>query len=142
MRYTMIILALLALAGCTRESADYAAPEQPSSVTEGSGTMAPGMDAASSSPTAGTSHAVHLVDYEIHMPQEFAAGRVVFNVENGGKEEHAFEVEGNGVHQETEVLTAGNRTTMEVNLAPGTYKVYCPVGDHEEKGMTTTITVR
>jgi uncharacterized cupredoxin-like copper-binding protein len=141
MRYTMIIMAVLALGGCTRESADYAAPQQPASTTDG-GTVVPGSGVAPTSPAAGPSHAVHLVDYEIHMPQELPAGRLVFNVENGGKEDHAFEVEGNGVHQETEVLTAGNRTTMEVNLAPGTYKVYCPVGDHAEKGMSTTITVR
>ena len=30
---------------------------------------------------------------------------------------------------------------LKVALQPGEYKVYCPVGSHEEKGMTTTLKV-
>lgn len=29
-----------------------------------------------------------------------------------------------------------------LNLTPGTWEVYCPVGDHEERGMRLEPTVR
>ena len=35
----------------------------------------------------------------------------------------------------------GESTLLEVNLDPGIYKLYCPVGDHEERGMVGTVTV-
>lgn len=91
---------------------------------------------------AGPVQEVHLIEYEIHMPQALPAGRLAFNVENGGKEDHAFEIEGNGVHQQTNVLKRGDTTALEVNLAPGTYTVYCPVDGHKDKGMRRTLTVR
>ena len=85
---------------------------------------------------------VHLIEYQIHMPESVPAGRIAFNVENGGKEDHGFEIEGNGVHQQTIVLKRGDTTALEVNLPPGTYTVYCPVKGHAEKGMKKTLTVR
>lgn len=85
---------------------------------------------------------VHLIEYEIHMPETVPAGRVAFNVENGGKEDHAFEIEGNGVHQQTQVLKRGDTTALEVNLTPGTYTIYCPVDGHKGKGMRKTVTVQ
>jgi hypothetical protein len=85
---------------------------------------------------------VHLIEYQIHMPNTLPAGRLAFNVENGGKEDHAFEIEGNGVHQQTTVLKRGDTTALEVTLPPGTYTVYCPVDGHKDKGMRTTVTVK
>jgi uncharacterized cupredoxin-like copper-binding protein len=85
---------------------------------------------------------VHLIEYQIHMPQSVPAGKLAFNVENGGKEDHAFEIEGNGVHQQTTVLKRGDTTALEVDLKPGTYTVYCPVDGHKDKGMKTTLVVK
>lgn len=85
---------------------------------------------------------VHLIEYAIHMPDTVPAGRISFNVENGGKEKHAFEVEGNGVRQKTEELTRGNTAALSVDLKPGTYTVYCPVEGHAAKGMKRTLVVR
>lgn len=85
---------------------------------------------------------VHLIEYQIHMPDSLPAGKIAFNVENGGKEDHAFEVEGNGVHQQTTVLKRGDTTALEVNLPPGTYTIYCPVDGHADKGMRKTVTVK
>jgi len=31
---------------------------------------------------------------------------------------------------------------MSVDLSPGSYEVYCPVADHESRGMQTNLTVR
>ena len=85
---------------------------------------------------------VHLIEYAIHMPATLSAGKVAFNVENGGKEDHAFEIEGNGIEAKTNTLPRGNSESLEVDLRPGTYTVYCPVKDHAKRGMKTTITVR
>jgi hypothetical protein len=85
---------------------------------------------------------VHLIEYQIHMPANVAAGKLAFNIENGGKDDHAFEIEGNGVHQQSVVLKRGDTTALEVNLPPGTYTVYCPVDGHKDKGMKTTLVVK
>jgi uncharacterized cupredoxin-like copper-binding protein len=69
-------------------------------------------------------------------------GTYVFRAVNSGRDEHALEIEGEGIEEETEEIPPGESTELEVNLDPGTYKLYCPVGNHEERGMTGTIIVR
>ena len=78
----------------------------------------------------------------IFISETLRAGRVAFNVENGGKEDHAFEIEGNGIEQKSEILSRGNSASLEVDLKPGTYTVYCPVPGHADKGMKKTVTVK
>jgi len=39
-------------------------------------------------------------------------------------------------------LPRGDSASLEVNLKPGTYTVYCPVKDHKTRGMRTMVTVR
>lgn len=105
--------------------------------------VAPERDDPAGSPSVALpTQEVHLIEYQIHMPKQVSAGRLAFNVENGGKEDHAFEIEGNGVHQQTTVLKRGDTTALEVNLKPGTYTVYCPVNGHKDKGMKTTLVVK
>ena len=74
-----------------------------------------------------------------------SAGRVVFHVMNEGRYEHALEVEGGGEEKETDKIRPGGTATLEVDLKAGSYKLYCPVDDahgkHEQRGMTTTVTV-
>jgi hypothetical protein len=107
------------------------------------GVRGPEKDAPSSSPTAAApTQEVHLIEYAIHMPATLPPGRVAFNIENGGKEEHAFVIRGNGIEQKSDPLTRGNTTSLEVELQPGTYTIWCPVKDHAQKGMKTTVTVR
>jgi uncharacterized cupredoxin-like copper-binding protein len=121
-------------------------PRTESATTETSAmnpVLPPERDDPAGRPTAAAAtQEVHLIEYQIHMPQSLPAGRLAFNVENGGKEDHAFEIEGNGVHQQTTVLKRGDTTALEVNLAPGTYTVYCPVDGHKDKGMKTTLVVK
>ena len=93
--------------------------------------------------SAVTDQAVQLIEYEIRMPQTLPAGKRAFHVVNAGKEIHSFEIEGNGVHARLpSELSAGGEAHYAVDLAPGTYTVYCPVKDHKQRGMTTTITVQ
>jgi glucose/arabinose dehydrogenase/uncharacterized cupredoxin-like copper-binding protein len=85
---------------------------------------------------------VSLVDGAIGMPDSLPAGPTVFEVTNNGTVEHNFEIEGQGIEQEFETdLQPGEIRTMEINLLPGEYEVYCPVGDHREHGMELTLTV-
>ena len=70
------------------------------------------------------------------------AGTVTFTVTNNGKIDHAFEVEGQGVEEETETIAPGESAELTVDLTEsGSYEIYCPIDDHREKGMEGTLTV-
>jgi plastocyanin len=71
------------------------------------------------------------------------AGPVSFTVTNGGSIPHAFEVEGNGTEKETSLIQPGASATLTLTLAPGTYEIYCPVGQdsHKKLGMDTHLKV-
>ena len=69
------------------------------------------------------------------------AGEITFVLTNDGDSPHALEIEGNGVEEESETVDPGETTRLTVDLDEGRYEVYCPVGDHEDGGMTGTLTV-
>ncbi len=68
------------------------------------------------------------------------AGSVTIKLVNESDVPHAVEVEGNGVEEESETITA-SQTELSVDLEPGEYTYYCPVGDHRAGGMEGTLTV-
>ena len=157
MRTVVFLSALLLLVSCQRETPDVSqnTPSQSSTTTDATpqatesnaSTMNPIIPPETDNPAerptpASPTQEVHLIEYAIHMPDTLPAGRTAFNVENGGKETHAFEIEGNGIEQKTNELTRGNTASLEVELKPGTYTIYCPVKDHAQKGMKKTLTVR
>jgi uncharacterized cupredoxin-like copper-binding protein len=69
------------------------------------------------------------------------AGPYEFHVVNKGSVGHALEIEGQGIEEETEVLGPGEEAMVTVELEEGSYELYCPVGDHEDRGMTGRIGV-
>jgi plastocyanin len=69
-----------------------------------------------------------------------AAGSVTIKLVNESDVPHAVEVEGNGVEEESETITAGE-TELTVDLEAGEYVFYCPVGQHRQNGMEGTLTV-
>jgi Cupredoxin-like domain len=156
MRTALFLVSILLLAACksdspgdlsqetpSQSSNDTATPPQMAEPSTMNPTHAPDTHTPGNAPTpASPTQEVHLIEYAIHMPDTLPAGRVAFNVENGGKETHAFEIEGNGIEQKTNELTRGNTASLEVDLKPGTYTIYCPVDGHAEKGMKKTVTVR
>ena len=155
MRVAFALALLLACAACGRDETvrmTESTPSQSSTAAGGpensppastTGVVAPEKDEPASSPTASSpTQEVHLIEYAIHMPAALNAGKVAFNVENGGKEDHGFAIQGNGIEQKTGTLTAGNSAALEVELRPGTYTIWCPVKDHAQKGMKTTVTVK
>ena len=73
-----------------------------------------------------------------------SAGRDTFNLRNIGQFPHNLHIEGNGVSTDVKPdgpVTGGQTFSGSVTLAPGTYDIWCPVGNHREMGMVGTLTV-
>jgi uncharacterized cupredoxin-like copper-binding protein len=68
-------------------------------------------------------------------------GTYSFDFKNDGQAEHALEIEGNGVEAKTETIGAGESASVTVDLQPGTYTMFCPVGNHRDLGMEGQISV-
>lgn len=85
---------------------------------------------------------VRLVDYRIDMPSSLRAGTYTFVIEQAGNHPHALAIQGAGVDEESDTIEPGGRPEeMTVTLRPGTYEVWCPVGNHRAMGMELTLTV-
>lgn len=120
--------------------------------TAATGTAGPGTATrATATNTAGGTAAgaadrnvhVTLAEYRIEMPDTLPPGPVTFHVVNSGRQEHNFEIEGQGIEKKLDSnLQAGETGTLNVDLQRGPYKIYCPVGDHEQRGMTRQLTVQ
>jgi uncharacterized cupredoxin-like copper-binding protein len=93
--------------------------------------------------TAKGSVEVKLTEYKIEMPASVRAGATTFKVTNTGEETHGFEIEGNGIEKALKPrLKKGESGSLQVDLKPGTYKVYCPVLGHKRRGMSLDLTVK
>jgi uncharacterized cupredoxin-like copper-binding protein len=93
--------------------------------------------------TAKDSVEVKLTEYKIEMPASVRAGATRFKVTNTGDETHGFEIEGNGIEKALKPrLKKGESGSLQVDLKPGTYKVYCPVRGHKRRGMSLDLTVK
>jgi hypothetical protein len=81
---------------------------------------------------------VSLTDGSIAVrPRMVARGKIGLEVVNDGALEHGLHVVGPGVDEQSdEFLTPGQRRMMWLDLAPGTFRVSCPDGDHAERGMS------
>jgi plastocyanin len=130
------------------EDTGVSSPDATISALEG--TLTPAATEPSQPPDAATATAVPaatptevgLTEYQIEMPTSLSAGAQTFRVTNNGTMGHNFEVEGQGIEEAFETdLRAGETRTMQLNLEPGTYEVYCPVGNHREQGMEIQLTV-
>jgi uncharacterized cupredoxin-like copper-binding protein len=87
---------------------------------------------------------VRLSEWKVELSEQtIAAGTVRFVVTNAGSIAHGFEVEGRGVEKEIETIQPGASDTVTLALKPGSYELYCPVGEdsHKKLGMDTHIRV-
>ena len=69
-------------------------------------------------------------------------GTYVFRAVNSGDTDHALEVEGEGIEEETEEIEPGQSAELRVTLKAGSYELYCPVDGHAEQGMEGKLTVK
>lgn len=85
---------------------------------------------------------VGLVEFDILMPEELPAGPTEFTITNEGSRRHNFRIEGPGVSEGFDTnLTPGETRTLQVDLEPGTYDVWCPIPGHRSLGMELELTV-
>jgi plastocyanin len=131
---TALLVATALIAGCGDDEDEQPAstpetPQEAPATEEGGG----GETVAVSSPADGS---LKFDQAELTAP----AGKVTFTYSNPSQVPHAFEVEGNGVEEETDTITDGE-ASITVNLKPGKYTYYCPVGSHQQAGMEGTLTV-
>jgi plastocyanin len=71
------------------------------------------------------------------------AGVVTFNLTNVDSRRHDMVIEMNGTFLESEIYGAGEGGVWETTLdQPGTYRFWCEVDDHADRGMVGTITVQ
>lgn len=85
-----------------------------------------------------------LSEWKVELSQgTITAGSVTFIVTNAGSIPHALEIEGQGIEQESPVIQPGATATLTLTLKPGSYEVYCPVGNdsHKKLGMETDLKV-
>jgi uncharacterized cupredoxin-like copper-binding protein len=145
MKFIRVVLASVVLLqfSCRREEPVSGTTTVSDTGTTIAVTETPATDTAAAPLTQGPV-GVTLAEYRIEMPDTLAAGSLTFEVTNSGARRHNFEIEGAGIEQKLERdLESGETATLQIDLVPGTYRVYCPVGDHaEEHGMSRQLTVR
>jgi hypothetical protein len=85
---------------------------------------------------------VALRDHQVEMPEQLPMGLTDFMVTNHGATMHSFVLEGQGIEARLQgQIDPGASMLMRVDLVPGSYRAYCPVDDHEERGMEARLTV-
>jgi uncharacterized cupredoxin-like copper-binding protein len=98
--------------------------------------------ATTTTTSAATSVPVSETEFKIALPKTtLAAGSYSFEVKNDGKIEHDLVVKGNGVDEKTPTIGPGKSATLNVDLKPGTYDVYCSIPGHKQAGMDVKLTV-
>ena len=137
LRKLLVIVALLvplALVACgDDEEETTAAPTESAAETTAADETASG---------SGESIAISETDFALDPADPTtAAGDVTFEVRNDGEFPHNLEVEGNGVEEVTDTIDPGGSDSLTVSLEPGSYEIYCSIGDHAEQGMTGELTV-
>jgi plastocyanin len=69
------------------------------------------------------------------------AGSVTIDFDNPSSVPHAVTVEGNGIEEKGTDTITKSKSSVTLDLKPGTYEFYCPVGDHRAEGMEGKLTV-
>jgi uncharacterized cupredoxin-like copper-binding protein len=87
--------------------------------------------------------AVSLVDYALRADRSRVAraGVIAFQATNDGTVRHALAVDAPAGPARTRALRPGERAILSIRLPPGTYKWYCPIADHEARGMVGRVRV-
>jgi hypothetical protein len=86
---------------------------------------------------------VELRDTRIDVsPHMVARGKVILEIENDGELEHGLRVVGPGVDEQSdEFLVPGQHRRVTMKLGEGTFRIFCPDGNHADLGMWSQIVV-
>jgi uncharacterized cupredoxin-like copper-binding protein len=117
----LLVAATLALGACGSEDEDQAAS---------------GGESGQTVEISGTDFALEPATVELEQD-----GSYTFVFTNDGQTEHALEIEGQEVEEETETIPPGETAELTVELQAGEYEMYCPVDGHREMGMEGTVVV-
>jgi uncharacterized cupredoxin-like copper-binding protein len=75
--------------------------------------------------------------------REVTAGNVVIELVNRGQDTHDLDIErvgGTRIYHFPKV-DPGQSVDRELKLRPGTYRLWCAIADHKERGMRATLRV-
>ncbi len=101
----------------------------------------PASSAATSPASDGALVSVSAVEYAYTVdPTEVPAGAVTFELTNEGTMGHDLVLDGDPGGN-TDIIDPGETDSFTVTLEPGTYTLYCSVGNHRAQGMEMTVTV-
>ena len=93
-------------------------------------------------PTYPRRTAVDLKEWEINSSYlQLAAGRVTFNANNKGEDDHNLSVRGGGKEYGSVDLAPGDTEPLVLELPAGKYTLYCSLIGHEDRGMVRDITI-
>jgi len=143
--YTGIAYLVPAANGSTNVSVLIAKVLPGGGIPAAAGTPAAG--GAAETPAASASPQVvdvGLTEFAIDMPNSLPAGPTRFSIHNNGAATHSFVIEGQGIEKTlANSLQPGQSAFLNLDLAPGSYTVYCPIGEgaHRAKGMEVQLTV-
>jgi uncharacterized cupredoxin-like copper-binding protein len=76
--------------------------------------------------------------------QSIKAGPAIVQLVNYGEDEHDLMIRRVGGTKSWRVakILPGKRATLSIRLRPGTYRLWCEVGDHRVQGMRATLRVK
>ena len=125
-----------------RETSEAEAKGNEPTTTEQTRTQATSTPSTTTTASAPKAVTATETEFKIALPSStIAAGSYSFDVKNDGKIEHDFVIKGNGVDEKTPTIGAGESATLDVDLKPGTYDVYCSIPGHKQAGMDVKLTV-
>lgn len=136
--------AVFTLAGCGSSgtsSTSATSSTAPAATTPASAPPASSAVAPVASPTVVT---VTETEFSIALSQSaFKPGQYTFTVVNQGRAPHNLAIKGPGIDPPATSQTVQNGTTTQLSatLAPGSYELWCTVGNHKASGMDMTIQV-
>jgi plastocyanin len=140
-RFGLTMLAAVLLAACGGQQPGQPTTSPPTSPPAPT-TTALATTGTSSPGTGATTISVTETEFSIALPSTtLAPGDYRFVVRNDGQAPHDFAIRGPGVDAKSAQLGGGQQADVTVTLQPGSYEVWCTVGNHRQRGMLTTITV-
>jgi len=144
MLVAVLAAAVLAVAGCGDGGGGEAAGPQtsPPAATTPAATT-PGAAASPTGSPAVVTAELH--DFRIELSQtSFRPGAYTFVAKEEGQAPHALSIKGPGVDSATTpvIQPGGASQQLTVTLQPGAYELWCPVGNHKDRGMALTVAVR